>query len=49
MPATKKAKKWLTENTNAESWQWFGFGLCVDHRCAPNLIQGIEEAGFKHG
>lgn len=38
--------KWLQENTDAESWQWMGRSLVVDHRLAEDLIQGVRDAGF---
>lgn len=37
---------WLTDNTNAESWQWLGSSLAIDYRFADNLIEGIQDAGF---
>lgn len=37
---------WLEENTNAESWQWMGTALVVDHHMAESLLEAVREAGF---
>jgi hypothetical protein len=45
-PNTDAARDWLDENVQSESWQWQGMFLCIDHRVAQPLIDGIEEEGF---
>ena len=42
IPVTELAKKWVNENVQVESWQWLGQGFAVDHRYAPDLLQGME-------
>ena len=50
-PLTEAALQWLDDNVAAEGWQWLGCGgsLCVDHRYAAPLIEGIEADGFEVG
>jgi hypothetical protein len=31
----------------SEPWQWLGGALCVDIRCARNLIDEIAAEGFE--
>lgn len=31
---------------DAESWQWMGASLCVDHRCAEGLLDFAVESGL---
>jgi hypothetical protein len=45
-PISDAAKEWLDENVVSEPWQWLGGALCVGHRCAGDLIDAIEIAGF---
>lgn len=44
---TQKAKDWVRENVESEGWQWMGQALCVDHRYATDLINGMLEAGLE--
>lgn len=46
-PLTDKAKQWLDENVQAESWQWYGPALVVDHRYAVELALGAQKDGLK--
>lgn len=46
-PFTKKAEKWLGENVSFENYQQFGNAVCVEHRYAYPIIEGIQAAGFK--
>jgi hypothetical protein len=46
MPISDAALKWIDENVVCEPWQWLGGALCVDHRCARDLIEEIAAAGF---
>lgn len=48
-PISDAAKAWFDENVEAESWQWLGYALNVDHRYADNLINGLINEGFKVG
>jgi virulence-associated protein VagC len=41
-PVSKQAKKWIDENVQVESWQWLGQGFAVDHRCAEDLLEGMQ-------
>jgi hypothetical protein len=42
IPVSRRAKKWVAANVQIESWQWLGGGFGVDHRCAENLLEGME-------
>lgn len=46
-PVSEAARQWLDENVVAEPWQWLGGALCVDPRCARDLIDEITAAGFE--
>ena len=39
-------RKWLEENTTAESWQWMGDTLVVEPRYAGPLVRAVREEGF---
>ena len=43
---TRKAKKWVSENVQAESWQWMGNSLYVDQRYAGELASGMQSNGL---
>jgi hypothetical protein len=45
-PVSPAAHQWLGENAASEPWQWQGGALSVEHRCASDLIEAIEAAGF---
>lgn len=45
-PATKRGQAWMDDNIQAESWQWMGGGLCVDHRMAQDIIDGMTIGGL---
>jgi hypothetical protein len=38
-PLTTRAKKWIEENVESESWQWLGATLVVDHGYALGLAE----------
>lgn len=40
-PMNEAAQQWLDDNVEAEGWQFLGHSLCVDHRCADAIIEGI--------
>lgn len=42
-PLTDAASEWLDANVQAESWQWLGNALVIDHRYAQDILDGIEE------
>ena len=46
-PETEDESDWLTENTNAEPWQFLGRGLAIDYRFAEDVITGLINAGFE--
>ena len=44
-PVSEAARTWVDdENVVSEPWQWLGGALCVDIRCARDLIEEIAEA-----
>ena len=45
-PISEAAKKWLDENTQAESWNWLGSSLVVEHRYIADIVAGMMEAGL---
>ncbi len=45
IPQSPRAKQFIDENVQTESWQWLGKNLVVDHRYAEGLIQLLEEEG----
>jgi hypothetical protein len=46
-PVSEAARRWIDENVVSEPWQWLGDALCVDIRCARDLIDEIAAAGFE--
>ena len=46
VPVSPTAHQWLDENAISELWQRQGGALSVEYRCAGDLIQAIEAAGF---
>jgi len=46
-PVSEAARAWVDENVVSEPWQWLGGALCVDIRCARNLIDEIAADGFE--
>lgn len=40
-------RQWLSDNVQAEPWQWVGTALVVDHRFAGALIEGMEGDGVE--
>jgi len=44
-PNTAAAKAWLEDNVSEDA-MYFGPALCVEHRFAENLLEGICEAGY---
>jgi len=45
-PLSRAAKDWISENVEAESWQWLGRGLAIDQRYAGDIVSGMCEAGL---
>ncbi len=45
-PLTEAAKDWIEENVQAESWQFMGSSLCVEHRYAGDLAAGMIADGL---
>jgi hypothetical protein len=41
-PLTHAAEDWMEEHVVGET-QWFGSALCVEHRYAGDLAQGMQE------
>ena len=48
-PLTERAKEWIADNVQSESWQWFGNVLVVERRYALALLGGIAGAGMVWG
>lgn len=48
-PMTKAGEDWIQQNVEFESWQMMGPSLCVDHRPAQGLVEGMQEAGLTLG
>ena len=46
-PLNEAARQWLDENVVSEAWQWLGGALCVDPRCARDLVAEIAATGFE--
>lgn len=44
-PLTPAAEQWIDENVDSES-QWLGGRLCVEHRYARDLAQGMMNDGL---
>ena len=45
-PLTNQAETWLKENVAAESWNWLGKNLAVEHGYIADIVAGMFEAGF---
>jgi len=45
-PLTPVAKAWFDENIQPEPHQWLGHVLCVEHRFAWGLAEGMKDAGL---
>jgi hypothetical protein len=46
-PVSEAARTWVDENVLSEPWQWLGDALCVDIRCARDLINELAAEGFE--
>lgn len=46
-PVTKRGRAWVDDNIQAEPWQWLGGALCVDHRLAQDIIEGMAGDGLR--
>ena len=46
-PVSEAARTWIDENVVFEPWQWLGGALCVDIRCACDLINELAAQGFE--
>jgi hypothetical protein len=45
-PLTTRAKGWIDENVQTESYQWLGNVLVVEHRYAWGLAEGMIDSGL---
>ncbi len=45
-PLTDAARAWLDANVAADSWQFLGGSLAVDHRYIADLVAGAIADGF---
>jgi hypothetical protein len=46
-PHTTAARAWLDENVQAESYQFIGTSLAVEHRFIAQIVEGIIAAGME--
>lgn len=46
-PVSPAALAWLQENVTAESWQWLGGALVIEHRYIDDILAGIADAGLQ--
>ncbi len=46
-PLSDLARAWIDENVASEPWQWRGGVLCIEPRCARDLVAGIAAEGFE--
>ena len=46
-PVTKKARAWVDDNVELESWQWLGDIFAVEHRYAVDIVDGMRDAGLE--
>jgi hypothetical protein len=44
---SQDAKNFVEEFTDADGWQFMGNALCVDHRMAEGLVDGMLEHGLE--
>jgi len=45
-PVSDAAIEWFADNVSADSWQWFGNLLWVDHRLAKELAIAVVAVGL---
>jgi hypothetical protein len=45
-PLSARAKEWISQNVETESWQWLGAILVVDHGYALGLAEGMLSDGL---
>lgn len=46
-PQNDEAYEWLRSHVGAESWQWMGRSLAVDHRYALSLAQQLQDDDYQ--
>lgn len=46
-PLSDSGREFLQTEVSSEGWQWFGGGLCVDHRYAGDLMTACLENGLE--
>ncbi|MDT8070952.1 MAG: hypothetical protein ROO76_22545 [Terriglobia bacterium] len=47
IPVSITGKAWITENTQAEPWQWQGESLAVERRSVEAIVDGAKDAGLE--
>lgn len=45
-PHTQTAKDWMSENLQAEGWQYLGKTLAVDQRYIADIADGMSDDGL---
>jgi hypothetical protein len=43
---SRRARRWIEEHVQSETWQWLGDTLVIDHRYAWPLIEGMSADGL---
>jgi len=46
-PLTRECEDWLKENVSEDA-MYLGHSLAVEHRYVEDLVEGLEQEGFKY-
>lgn len=46
-PVSEKAREWVENNVNYESYQVIGKGIGIEHRYIDPIVEAMVEEGFK--
>ena len=46
-PLTRECEDWLKENVSEDA-MYLGHSLAVEHRYVEDLVEGMEQEGFKY-
>jgi hypothetical protein len=46
-PMTERARTWVDEHVQLDSWQWLGTSFSVEHRFAEGLAAGMIDDGLE--
>ena len=42
-PVSETARQWVDENLSIEPWMWMGSGFAIEHRCADDILEAMNE------